>query len=109
MQVIHKGEEETEIINAITIGEDLSYSVKIMPMQSTVFEVVPIYYEFNFAYEASQTVLACLTDIKTNMCNGINETANSPIVAKHEVITQAKLTNRKAHIKISNPSSTSIA
>ena len=82
MQVIHKGEEATEVVNAITIGEDLSYSVKIMPMQSTVFEVVPIFYEFNFAYEASQTVLACLADVKTNMCIGINDTDISPIVAK---------------------------
>ena len=109
MQVLHKGEEETEVINSITIGEDLSYSVKILPMQSTVFEVVPIYYDFNFVYEASQTVLACLADIKTNMCVGLNETANSPIVAKREAITTAKLTNRRAHVKISNPSSTSIA
>ena len=108
MQAIHKGEEETEVINSITIGEDLSYSVKILPMQSTVFEVVPIFYEFNFVYEASQTVLACLADVKTNMCISINETANSPIVAKREAITKAELTNRRAHIKISNPSSGSI-
>ena len=70
MQIVHKS-HVTKQANVIPISEDLTHRVQIPPSGSTIFEVTPVFYGFNFHYSASQSVIACAVNFETNRCLNI--------------------------------------
>jgi len=84
--------------------------VKIKPLTYSIFEVVPMFEQFFFNYESSQSVIACVLNETLNKCIDTNNTSVAPPkLSVKQTITDAKLTNRKARIKITNPFADSIA
>ena len=110
MQIIHKSFAHNKT-NLIVISEDLSYTVKIDPLASTIFEVVPIFYDFQFIYQASQSVVACALNTTSHKCVNLNETHPKVPEFKYKgQITKVELdSHRKAHVQITNPFSNSVA
>jgi hypothetical protein len=109
MQVILKNEMHDNA-DVIAMGEDLTYTVRIQPQTFTIFEMTPIYFEFEFKYAASQSVIACAMDPDTGICLDLNDSSTKPHLALQGVVSKAKMTgDRRARIKITNPFSDSIA
>lgn len=67
MQVIHKSQQNKNI-NIATISEDVAYTVKIQPNTYSIYEVVPIFYDFSFSYSSSQSIIVCPLNPETNSC-----------------------------------------
>ena len=72
MQVVHKS-DVTKTANVMTISEDLTYRVQIPANGYTIFEVVPIFYGFDFQFTSSQSVIACAVNMSTNRCLNIEK------------------------------------
>ena len=72
--------------------------------------MIPIFKEFYFTYESSQSVIACVINQTLNQCLDITkDELAKPKISVKETITNVTLQNRKAQIKITNPFSDSIA
>jgi hypothetical protein len=109
MQVIHKSSLHKNVTVA-TISEDLTYTVKIQPNSFAIYEVVPIFYGFDFSYSASQSVIVCAINPTTNSCiDPTSSNLTAPNLGVKGSITKAQLVDRKGRVKITNPFSDSIA
>ena len=69
-----------------------------------------MFYEFDFSYEASQSVIACAINPTTGMCLNASDPLTAPSLNYKGKITKASLSeDRKAKVKITNPFADSIA
>jgi hypothetical protein len=86
MQIILKN-DEAGLADVRVIGEDLGYIIRINPNSFTIFEITPIFYEFLFKYESSQTIIVCALNMTTGDCLNMNNSINNVFTEKGEITT----------------------
>ena len=86
MQIIDTT-DDNEVTDIIPMGEDLPYSHRIKPQTYVIFEVTPIYYDFHFSFQSSQSVIACALNPETGRCVTVNETITKPHLGYQGTIT----------------------
>lgn len=62
---VHKSDDS---LSALTLTEDLEFSMRIKPQGSEIVEVVPIHNAIYFEYKASGSILVCAVDPVTSDC-----------------------------------------
>ena len=63
-----------------------------------------MYYQFEFSYEASQSVIACALNPQTGNCVNATDASTAPRLSYKGNITKIQMSqDRRAKVKITNP------
>jgi hypothetical protein len=84
------------------MSEDIPYTIKIMPLKYAIFKIIPIYQQFEFKYQATNSLIACLLNITTNTCNQKKAKIDLKLTNKGEIVME-KTTEHDYQVKIFNP------
>jgi hypothetical protein len=99
VQPIIKGNEK---FSYITLSEDVEFKVKVAPNKFEIFEIVPLTSRIHFEFQATGTLHVCLLD-ENWMC--VEENSAIPNFANKGDIKIEEFQERRAYVRISNPSS----